>query len=392
MNYVLFDGSVRDQLLPFTFTRPVADIRLGISTIREKWEYFLKQKTTTLTRDYLTEKFPLETQEENILINASVLPDKTLAEQVMKLKDGKALVQGNLIIAMFVHAEDIEKMDDSEHDTIEVNRQVPQLQHVYEIYSMNYDMIRSDFSLLTSGQKSRPLSKTNFVQGDEANIFIEEGAQMEFAFINASDGPVYIGKDAVVMEGAKIRGPFALCEHSTVKMDAKIYGGTTIGPYCKVGGEISNSVIFGYSNKGHDGFLGNSVLGEWCNLGADTNISNLKNTYQPVKLWSYISKHFENTGKQFCGLMMGDHAKTGINTMFNTGTVVGVYANIFGDGYQRNFIPSFSWGGKQGLTHYNLQKAFDVAEAVFARRDKVFDETERKILTRIYEMTYDKRR
>ncbi len=392
MNYVLFDGSVRDQLLPFTFTRPVADIRLGISTIREKWEYFLKQKTTTLTCDYLTEKFPLETQEENILINASVLPDKTLAEQVMNLKDGKALVQGDLIIAMFVHAEDIEKMNDSEPDTIEVNRQVQQLQHVYEIYSMNNDMIREDFSLLTFGRKSRPLSKTNFVQGDEADIFIEEGAQMEFAFINASDGPVYIGKEAVVMEGAKIRGPFALCEHSTVKMDAKIYGGTTIGPYCKVGGEISNSVIFGYSNKGHDGFLGSSVLGEWCNLGADTNISNLKNTYQPVKLWSYVSKHFENTGKQFCGLMMGDHAKTGINTMFNTGTVVGVYANIFGDGYQRNFIPSFSWGGKQGLTHYNLQKAFDVAEAVFARRDKVFDETERKILTRIYEMTYDKRR
>jgi len=392
MNYVLFDGSVRDQLLPFTFTRPVADVRLGINTIREKWEYFLKEKTTTLTRDYLTEKFPLETQEENILINASVLPDKNLAEQVINLKEGKALVYGDLIIAMFVHAEDIEKMGDSEPETIEVKRQVRQLQHVYEIYSMNNDMIREDFALLTSGRKSQPLDRTNFVQGDETDIFIEEGAQVKFAFLNASDGPIYIGKNAVVMEGAKIRGPFALCGHSTVKMDAKIYGGTTIGPFCKVGGEISNSVIFGYSNKGHDGFLGNSVLGEWCNLGADTNVSNLKNTYQPVKLWSYVSDHFENTGEQFCGLMMGDHSKTGINTMFNTGTVVGVYANIFGDGYQRNFIPSFSWGGKQGLTHYNLQKAFDVAEAVFVRRNKVFDETEKKVLTRIYEMTYDKRR
>ncbi len=392
MNYVLFDSSVRDQLLPFTFTRPVADIRLGINTIREKWEYFLKQKTTTLTRDYLSEKFPLKTEEENILINASALPDKSLAGQVMKLEEGMALVHGNVVIAMFVHAEDIEKVDVSRLEVVEVKQEIRQLQHVYQIFSMNNVAIREDFPLLTSGRKSQPLSKTNFVQGDEADIFIEEGAQVEFAFLNTSGGPVYIGKDTVVMEGAKIRGPFVLCEHSTVKMDAKIYGGTTIGPYCKVGGEISNSVIFGYSNKGHDGFLGNSVLGEWCNIGADTNVSNLKNNYQPVKLWSYVSEHFENTGEQFCGLMMGDHSKTGINTMFNTGTVVGVYANIFGDGYQRNFIPSFSWGGKQGLTHYNLQKAFHVAEAVFARRDMVFDETEKKILTHIYERTYDKRR
>jgi len=392
MNYVLFDGSVRDQLLPFTFTRPVADIRLGISTIREKWEYLLQQKTTSLTRDYLAEKFPLETEKWNILINASVLPDKKLAEQVMNLKAGTALVHGETMIAMFVSDGEIKKTDNIQFDVIEIHQQIRQLQHVYEIFSINNDMIRDDFSLFTAGRKSQPLSKTNFVQGNTADIFIEEGAKVEFAFLNAVDGPVYIGKDAVVMEGAKIRGPFALCEHSTVKMDAKIYGGTTIGPHCKVGGEISNSVIFGFSNKGHDGFLGNSVLGEWCNLGADTNISNLKNTYEPVKLWSYVSEHFETTGEQFCGLMMGDHSKTGINTMFNTGTVVGVYANIFGDGYQRNFIPSFSWGGRQGLTHYNLQKAFKVAEAVFARRDKVFDELERKILTHIYEITYDKRR
>jgi len=218
------------------------------------------------------------------LINASVLPDKNLAEQVMNLKEGKALVHGDLIIAMFVHAENIERIDDLQLENIEVKRQVRQLQHVYEIYSMNNDMIREDFTLSTSGRKSQPLSETNFVQGDKADIFIEDGAQVEFVFLNATDGPIYIGKDTVVMEGAKIRGPFALCAHSTVKMDAKIYGGTTIGPYCKVGGEISNSVIFGYSNKGHDGFLGNSVLGEWCNIGADTNVSNLKNTYQPVKI------------------------------------------------------------------------------------------------------------
>ncbi len=392
MNYILFDGVVQDNLLPFTFTRPVADIRLGITTIREKWEYFLKQKTSSFTRDYLAEKFPIVARGENILINASVLPDKDLAEQVISLKEGMALVHGDLMIAMSVHAEDIEKMDDVEHEVVEVNREIRQLQHVWEIFSMNNNTIKDDFLRLTAGRKSRPLSKTNFVQGDVSDIFVEDGAQVEFAFLNANDGPIYIGKDAVIMEGAKIRGPFALCAHATVKMDAKIYGGTTIGPYCKVGGEISNSVIFGYSNKGHDGFLGNSVLGEWCNLGADTNVSNLKNTYDSVKLWSYVSGHFENTGEQFCGLMMGDHSKTGINTMFNTGTVVGVNANIFGDGYQRNFIPSFSWGGKPGLTHYNLPKAFKVAEAVFARRGKLFDEMEKKILTHIYEMTYDKRR
>jgi len=392
MNYILFDGAVRDNLLPFTFTRPVADIRLGITTIREKWERFLGQKTSTLTRDYLAEKFPLVSQEENILINASVLPDKDLVDQVMSLEDGQALVHDDVMVAMFVHAGDIEKLDNSEPEAVAFNGKIRQLQHVWEIFSMNNDQLREDFRLLTAGRKSQPLSKTNFVLGDTSDIFVEEGAIVEFAFLNTVDGPVYIGKDAVVMEGAKIRGPFALCEHATVKMDAKIYGGTTIGPYCKVGGEISNSVIFGYSNKAHDGFLGNSVLGEWCNLGADTNVSNLKNTYEPVKLWSCVSERFENTGQQFCGLMMGDHSKTGINTMFNTGTVVGVNANIYGDGYQRNYIPSFSWGGKHGLTHYNLQKAFKVAEAVFARRNKDFDETEKKILTRIYEITYDKRR
>jgi len=392
MNYILFDGTVRDNLLPFTFTRPVADIRLGMTTLREKWECFLKQKTSTLTRDYLAEKFPRVTEDENILINASVLPDKDLAWQVMNLSEGHALVQGDVMIALSVQAEDIQRMDDIKPEAVEVNREVRQLQHVWEIFSMNNKVLREDFETLTTGRKSQLLSRTNFVQGEASKIFLEEGAQVEFAFLNATDGPIYIGKDAVIMEGAKIRGPFALGAHSTVKMDAKIYGGTTIGPYCKVGGEISNSVIFGYSNKGHDGFLGNSVLGEWCNLGADTNVSNLKNTYEPVKLWSYISGHFENTGEQFCGLMMGDHSKTGINTMFNTGTVVGVNANIFGDGYQRNFIPSFSWGGKQGLTHYKLPKAFKVAEAVFARRGMTFDETEQKIMTYIYEMTYDKRR
>ncbi len=392
MNYILFDGTVRDELLPFTFTRPVADIRIGMSTIREKWEYFLGQNTSSLTLDYLRRKFPPETQKKNILINASILPDKALVDRIMNLEEKQELIHGDVLIARYAFEGEVEKFDDSVMEPIEYEQDIRQLSHVWEIFSMNNDVLREDFRQLTAGKKSAALSKTNFVKGDASNIFVEEGARVEFAFLNATDGPVYIGKDAVIMEGAKISGPFALCEHATVKMDAKIYGGTTIGPYCKVGGEISNSVIFGYSNKGHDGFLGNSVLGEWCNLGADTNISNLKNTYESVKLWSYSSGHFENTGEQFCGLMMGDHSKTGINTMFNTGTVVGVNANIFGDGYQRNFIPSFSWGGKHGLTHYDLRKAFKVAKAVFARRNKVFDKTEEKILSRIFEITYNSRR
>ncbi|HFB61610.1 MAG TPA: glucose-1-phosphate thymidylyltransferase [Bacteroidetes bacterium] len=392
MNYILFDGPGREQLLPFTYTRPVADIRLGMTTLREKWEFFLRQKTSTLTRDYLAEKFPLKTEEKNILINASVIPDARLIEQIRQLGDGQALVKDEVMIALFVHARDVESMEDTEPEAVLCEAPVRRLQHVWEIFSMNNDLLREDFAVLTKGRKSLPLSSTNFVLGDPDLIFLEEGARVEFAFLNTTDGPIYIGKNAEVMEGAKIRGPFALCESSVVKMDAKIYGGTTIGPHCKVGGEVSNSVIFGYTNKAHDGFLGNSVLGEWCNLGADTNVSNLKNTYEPVKLWSYVTGRFENTGQQFCGLMMGDHSKTGINTMFNTGTVVGVFANIFGDGYQRNFIPSFSWGGKHGLTHYNLKKAFQVAGAVFARRHKRFDETEEKMLTRIYEITYDQRR
>ncbi len=219
-------------------------------------------------------------------------------------------------------------------------------------------------------------------------IFIEEGAKAEYTFLNTTDGPIYIGKNAEIMEGSKIRGPFALCEQSVVKMDAKIYSGTTIGPYSKVGGEINNSVILGYSNKGHDGFLGNSVIGEWCNLGADTNTSNLKNTYDFVKLWSYNKNTFVNTGLQFCGLIMGDHSKSGINTMFNTGTMVGVSSNIFGSGYQRNFVPSFMWGGVHGLKFYNLNKSIEVAEAVFSRRDREFDQCEKDIFKYVYKLTH----
>ena len=384
MNYILFDPENRAYLLPFTFTRPVADIRVGIMTIREKWEFFLKEKTSSLTQDYLQKKFPPVTGTENILINGSVFPTRRLMEEIKTLSAGQALKKGETTIAVCIGNDDITGFDKKEYDTVESKAEVRQLSRLWQIFTMNAEAIKDDFNLITEGRTSQKLSATNFVMGNPGLIFLEEGARVEYAFLNTESGPIYIGKNAEVMEGSKIRGAFALCDHSVIKMDAKIYPGTTIGPWSKAGGEINNSVIFGYSNKAHDGFLGNSVLGEWCNIGADTNVSNLKNTYDIVKLWSYPEQRFVKTGVQFCGLMMGDHSKTGINTMFNTGTVVGVNANIFGDGYQRNYIPSFAWGGPQGYKQFNLNKAFQVAEAVFKRRNRVFDETEKEILTTVF--------
>ncbi len=384
MNYILFDPPERENLLPFTFTRPVADIRTGILTLREKWDFFLKKSTSSLTKDYLRKKYPLVKEKENVLINGSVFPNEILVNEIKALSPNQILKKGDTTLAYVADDTGIEAPDKERFETVESEAEIRQLTHLWEIFSFNPDAIIDDFRLLTAGRKSLPLSNTNFVTGDPDLIFLEEGARVEYAFLNTTTGPIYIGKDAEVMEGSKIRGPFALCEHGVIKMDAKIYPGTTIGPWSKAGGEINNSVIFGYSNKAHDGFLGNSVLGEWCNLGADTNVSNLKNTYDVVKLWSYPDQRFIKTGQQFCGLMMADHSKTGINTMFNTGTVVGVNANIFGDGYQRNYIPSFSWGGPQGYKKFNLDKAFQVAEAVFKRRNKVFDDKEKEILTAVY--------
>jgi UDP-N-acetylglucosamine diphosphorylase/glucosamine-1-phosphate N-acetyltransferase len=390
MNYILFDSFGRDALMPFTCTRPVADIRAGILTIREKWEFYLQDSTSTLTQTYLSKKFPIRKEKDNLLINGSVFPTKALVSKISDLKPGHILAQGDVIIAMRVEESQIDDFASQEiEDTVEWEDELIKLNENWEIFSFNPRAIRDDFELITKGRKSKPLSKTNFVTGDPSLIFLEEGAKAEFTFLNTTDGPIYIGKDAEIMEGSKVRGPFALCEHAQLKMDAKIYGGTTVGPYSKVGGEVSNSVIFGYSNKGHDGFLGNSVLGEWCNLGADTNTSNLKNTYDIVRLWSYDKETFVNTGLQFCGLIMGDHSKSGINTMFNTGTVVGVSCNLYGSGFQRNFIPSFSWGGPSGLKSYNFNKALQVAEAVYQRRNKVFDQTEKDIFDFLYNINSD---
>jgi len=369
--------------------RPVAEIRIGILTLREKWEKLLKTKTSTLTESYLSIKYPIVKEEHNILINGSVCPTQELVEEITKLKPNQTLVSTDTIIALNINAEDLDDsgdMDISGIDEVETKLDVFKISDPWDIFSKNGGAIEKDFKLITKGRKSQKLSATNRVVNEE-NIFVEKGAKVEFAILNASNGPIYIGKDTEIMEGCVIRGPFALCEKAVVKMSSKIYGPTTIGPYSKVGGEVNNSVFFGYSNKAHDGFLGNSVIGEWCNLGADTNNSNLKNSYDNVKLWSYPQRTFVNTGLQFCGLILGDHSKTGINTMFNTGTVAGVNANIFGAGFQRNFIPSFVWGGTSGFKAYDIKKAIKVASAVYARRGKEFDEVEKDILVNVFDLT-----
>ncbi len=389
MNVVLFDSQRRNDLKPFTFTRPVAEIRCGILTIKEKWDLILGCTSSYETQPYLQTKYPRITNDDTLYINATILPNHALVSEIIQLKKGEALYFQDNIIAVHTTNDFVEHLD--EYTQVETLCEVQQIRYPWNIFSFNAQEIERDFELITKHKTSQKISTTNNIIAPE-NIFIEPGAVVEFATINASKGKVYIGKGAEVMEGAIIRGPFALCEHATVKMATKIYEGTTIGPYCKVGGEVQNSVLFGYSNKGHDGYLGNSVIGEWCNLGADTNNSNLKNDYSEVKVWNYTTERFMKTGLQFCGLFLGDHSKSAINTMFNTGTLVGVSSNVFGSGFPRNFFPSFSWGGADGMSEYALKKACETAQRVYARRAKIFDQTEIDIFAHIFQETAQYRR
>jgi UDP-N-acetylglucosamine diphosphorylase/glucosamine-1-phosphate N-acetyltransferase len=384
MNYILFDGPNREALLPFTYTRPVADIRIGILTIREKWELFLGATTTTITEDYLSEKYPMVEMEDNIMINASYLPSHALVNQIKNLSKNQAVYDGDAIVA-FYSFED-QEVDFDSFETFQCEDSILKVERTWDIFSKNGAAITADFELITAGRTSAAIPERTQAFNAE-QIFIEQGARLPLCVLNANNGPIYIGKDSEIMEGSLVRGPFALCEGSVLKMGAKIYGPTTIGPYSKVGGEVNNAVFFGNSNKGHDGYLGNSVVGEWCNLGADTNNSNLKNNYAEVRLWSYETQSFAKTGLQFCGLMMGDHSKCGINTMFNTGTVIGVSANIFGTGFPRNFIPSFSWGGASGFSTYLTSKAFEVASVVMSRRGIEFSAQDLAIFEQVFEQT-----
>jgi len=385
MNYILFDGDVRDALLPFTFTRPVADIRVGILTIRAKWEKYLTMTSSSLTEEYLSEKYPLVEAEKNVLIDGSFLPNQELVALVKALNENEAIFHEDDVIA-FCSNKAISDADISSFKRIDYEGDVIQIQYTWDIFAKNKEALQADFDFITAGRKTQPISSTNnLINAD--NIFLEEGASVEFSILNATDGPIYIGKDAQVWEGSLIRGPFALCHNATVKMGGKMYGATTIGPYSKVCGEVSNAVIFGYSSKGHEGYLGNAVLGEWCNIGADSNNSNLKNNYAKVRMWNYATEKFDQTGLQFCGLMMGDHSKTAINTMFNTGTVIGVNCNIYVPGFPRNFVPSFSWGGASGFSSYLPRKAFDVAKVMMARRGVAFNDVEARILEHVFELT-----
>ena len=385
MNYILFDGPSRNNLLPLTFTRPVAEIRVGVLTIREKWETFLHSTITSITEDYLSDKFPMVEFEENIFINASFLPNPELVKLISNLKPNESINSGDNLIAFYSNQSQ-EEIDLDSFTKIDFTTSLMQITCLTDIFKINSLAIKADYDLITNNRVSSKISSTNNLIHPE-NIFIEDGVSMEFVTLNATDGPIYIAKDCEIMEGSLIRGPFALCENSILKLGSKIYGGTTIGPYCKIGGEVTNSVVFGYSNKGHDGYLGNSLIGEWCNLGADTNTSNLKNNYADVKIWNYEEDKFLTTGEQFCGLIMGDHSKSAINTMFNTGTVVGVCSNIFGSGFPRNFIPSFSWGGNKGFAEYNIDKVFEVNSKVMKRKKCIFSEKDKAILTHLKTIT-----
>ena len=387
-NIILFDSDVRDQLLPFTYTRPVGEIRVGILTLREKWERWLKGKGSYITQEYLSDKFPIRIERDNFVVNAAILPTGPLVKLIAQLDVNEALLwNGDLVAARF-NQEQFNRLmsNDDLEDLSAINlegAEFSRIESLSDIFRYNDQEIRQDFRLLTEGRQSQPISATNTVIGEE--IFLEEGARVEGAVLNATTGPIYIGKNAEIMEGALVRGGLALCEHAQLKMGAKVYGATTLGPWCKVGGEVHNSIFFAYSNKAHDGYLGNSVIGEWCNIGADSNNSNLKNNYEEVRLWNYFTNKFEPTGTQFCGLFMGDHSKCGINTMFNTGTVVGVSCNIFGAGFPRQFIPSFSWGGASGFSTYKTDKAFETAERVMARRNIPFEAQDSLILLRVFE-------
>ncbi len=393
MNHILFDDERFHHFLPLTHTRPLSELRCGILTMRARWETVLKQSVSYKTENYLQEKYPSKTEADNLFINSALFPSDELIKAFANLQTGEGLVQENTLLAARISEADAMTFD---VQSILANitqytfpSTVMQIVQPWNLFGMNDSILREDYTLLTAGISSQPVSKTNTVLGDQ--LFIEEGAKVECSMINTLSGPVYIGRDAEVMEGCMIRGPFALGDNAVLKMGAKIYGATTIGEGCKVGGEVNNSIFYANSNKAHDGFIGNAVIGEWCNLGADTNNSNLKNNYEEVKLWNEKKKSFVKTGLQFCGLIMGDHSKCGINTMFNTGTVIGVSCNVYGAGFPRNFIPSFSWGSANGFMEYQLSKAADTASRVFARRGIAFDDIEQRLLKAVFENTADQR-
>ncbi len=387
LNIILFDGKKRDHLLPLAYTRPIASFRVGILTIAEKWEKYLQGAISYHTSPHLERKFPMVSSQQNLLIYGGLLPSENILKEILALDTNTVLHHMGEIIAANIDLTNLPDFNSEEKEfkANEAKSQVLIIKILPDIIRLHGSQITADFELLTKNRISAKLSDSNRVIGQKDKIFLEPGAKAECAIFNTESGPIYLGKDSEVMEGAMIRGPFGLGDHAAIKMGSKIYPNVSTGPHCKLGGEAGNSVLYAFTNKGHEGYLGDSYIGEWCNLGADTNTSNLKNNYAEVKLWDYQSGRFALTGLQFCGLIMGDHSKAGINTMFNTGTVVGVGCNIFGDGYPRNFIPSFSWGGAAGLTSYSIDKAFEASNAMMTRRGLSLTEEEKNILSYTWE-------
>lgn len=397
-NVILFDDDNWNGLLPLSFTRPVCEIRVGILTIREKWEKVLDARCSYITQDFLSQKYAIRIADDNIIINSTVLPTAKLKSLINSLEPNEAILMKDELIAARLDRKQFDQLIEDDNideirglDISEEEDVVERILRPHDVFTLNHKELAKDYELITKGRKSEALHESNTLIGDTSQLFIEEGAEIYCSTLNTTKGPIYIGRNAEIMEGCHIRGGLAMCNNAVLKLGAKIYGATTLGPYSKVGGEVSNVVFLGYCSKGHDGYLGNAVIGEWCNLGADTNSSNLKNNYAEVRNWSYVNNRFESTGLQFCGLIMGDHSKCGINTMFNTGTVVGVSANIFGDGFPRNFIPSYSWGGSSGFKTYNIDKAIEVAHVVMGRRSLVLSQEDEKILRYIHLHTAHRR-
>jgi UDP-N-acetylglucosamine diphosphorylase/glucosamine-1-phosphate N-acetyltransferase len=383
MQIVFSDAQFWSNFLPLTFTRPVAELRCGILTFAERWKKLLDiEHFAYITEDYLQTKYTKPDKVESLFIVPNFLPTDTVLAQIKSLQLGEALVYKDELLVARINMDNfsinqIEKMTDIDEELVFFDKHT-------DLFSKNEKAILFDFELVTKGRISQPLSATNGFLGDKSNLFIEEGAVIEYAILNGTQWKIYIGKNTEIMEGSTIRGSFVLCENSILNMGSKIYGATTIGPSCKIGGEVNNIVIWGHSSKGHEGFIGNSVIGEWCNFGAGSNSSNLKNNYAEVKLWSYTKEKFEKTGLQFCGVIMGDHSKTAINSKLNTGTIVGVATNIFREGFPPNLVEHFSWGGMKGDEKFNIEKAFEVAEKVMTRRQQQLTNEDKAILQHLY--------
>ena len=387
MNYTLFDGQFHQKLKPLTFTRPVSSLRVGFYTIKDKWESFLDEEVGIRTKDYLGLKFNSKSSESYCGICAALLPNEELVEAILDLDNKTIMIHDDKVLAIKPLPDESINLEKSLNDYNKATYlgEYDLLDRPMDIFSLNDKEINNDLKRLANDDLKRTtIGSHNTIIGD--HVYIEDGAKVQGAFLNSEDGPIYIAKGAEIMEGSLIRGPFVMHKGSVLKLGTKVYGATTLGPYCKVGGEVNNVVFQGYANKGHDGFLGNSVIGEWCNLGADTNSSNLKNNYGVVKSWDYFSKSYKSTGTQYCGLIMGDHSKSGINTMFNTGSVVGVFANIYDAGFPSKFIPSFSWGGKSGFEKNEFKKAIEVAKTVMGRRNVVLDKKTIEIYKKIHDI------